>query len=45
MMATLSNYAIGMSNGQAVDPQQMINYATNLGFDFIFNDTCNYAPV
>lgn len=31
MMDTLSNYAIGMSNGQAVDPQQMINYATNLG--------------
>ena len=31
MMDTLSNYAIGMSNGQAVAPQQMINYATNLG--------------
>ena len=31
MMDTLTNYATGMSNGQVVDAQQMINYATNLG--------------
>ena len=31
MMDTLTNYATAMSNGQAVDIQQIINYATNLG--------------
>ena len=31
MMDSLANYAIGMSNGQEVSSQEMVNYATNLG--------------
>ncbi len=31
MMDTLTNYAAGMSNGQAVDATAMVDYATNLG--------------
>lgn len=31
MMESLSNYAIGMSGGSAVNTQEMVNYATNLG--------------
>lgn len=31
MMDILADYAMGMSNGQAVDSKQMIDYATNLG--------------
>ncbi len=31
MMGTLSNYAAGMSGGGEVNPQQMVQYATQLG--------------
>lgn len=31
MMDSLANYAIGMSNGEEVNTQEMVNYATNLG--------------
>ena len=31
MMDTLSNYAMGMTGGGAVDPTAMVDYATNLG--------------
>lgn len=31
MMDTLTNYAMGMSGGGAVDQTQMVDYATNLG--------------
>lgn len=31
MMDTLSNYAMGMTGGGAINPEQMVNYATNLG--------------
>lgn len=31
MMDTLSNYAMGMSGGGALDSSAMVNYATNLG--------------
>lgn len=31
MMDTLSNYAMGMSGGGAIDSSEMVNYATNLG--------------
>lgn len=31
MMDTLSNYAMGMSNGAELDTAAMVNYATNLG--------------
>ena len=31
MMDTLTNYAAGMSLGEAVNPTEMVNYATNLG--------------
>ncbi len=31
MMDTLSNFAMGMSGGGAIDPKQMVQYATQLG--------------
>lgn len=31
MMGTLSNFTMGMSGGGAVDPKQMVQYATQLG--------------
>ena len=34
MMDTLTNYAAGMSGGEMVDYQQMVNYATQLGKAF-----------